>query len=229
MAILEDTTSLEIYLAPAEFLNSDHPSIIEFARKHSRHGASDIENAISLYEAARDEIIYTPYWNFNDMETFRASNCLVTGKGMCQSKAAFLAASARAVGIPARIGFADVTNHMSSQKFLDLLGTNIFYWHAYTDLYLNGKWVKATPAFDSELCKSFNVAPLEFNGQDDSLFQALNSDNKKFMEYVGDHGTFPDLPVAQILSELRLHYPNYFKKAEDQLGTPLKEEVDAEK
>ena len=201
-----DTTSFEDYLTPAEFVDSNHPAIVEFTKTNSHADATQKDNAISLYLATRDQVTYTPYWDFNDKETFRASNCLKTGKGMCQSKAALLAAVCRAANIPSRIGFADVINHLSSQKFLDLLGSNVFRWHAYTDLYIDGKWVKATPSFDAELCKAFNVAPLEFNGNEDSLFQPMNENNQQFMEYIADHGTFADLPHAKIIDQFKIHY-----------------------
>lgn len=216
------------YLNPAEFVDADNPAVLDFTLEFSRPGASEIDNAISLYGAVRDQFAYTPYWDFNDPETFRASNCLKTRKGMCQSKAALLAASARALNIPARIGFADVINHMSSKKFLDILGTNIFYWHAYTDLYLAGKWVKATPAFDADLCHAFNVNPLDFDGLNDSLFQPMNADHHKFMEYVGDHGTFADVPVKQIQQDFIAKYPAYFCATPEHAGKSLIDEVESE-
>ena len=42
------------------------------------------------------------------------SATLARGYGFCVNKAVLLAALARAVGIPARLGFADVRNHLSS-------------------------------------------------------------------------------------------------------------------
>ena len=219
---------IEEYLSPAKFIDSDHPLIIEFTKKHTSKNASDIENAVALYKAVRDDIAYTPYWDFNDPETFRASNCLKTTKGMCQSKAAFLAATARVANIPSRIGFADVVNHLSSQKFLDLLGTNVFRWHAYTDLFLDGKWVKSTPSFDTELCKAFNVPPLEFNGVDDSLFQSMNSDDQKFMEYIADHGTYADIPHAQIIGEFKIHYAGAMNANKDLLNSSLQDDIKSE-
>ena len=229
MANTSGNTPTEIYLAPADFINSDHPLIIDFVEQHTSDRATDLDNAISLYQATRDEIAYTPYWDFNDPETFRASNCPKTGKGMCQSKAAFLTAGARAAGIPARIGFADVINHMSSQKFLDLLGSNVFRWHAYTDLYLNGKWVKATPAFDAELCKAFNVPPLEFDGLGDSLFQPNNSDDQKFMEYIKDRGTYADLPHSEIIEDFKIHYAGAMTDNEELLEGSLQDDLEREK
>lgn len=229
MAINQPDTSLDSYLAPAEYVDSDHPLIVEFAKHHSQKTATDIDNAMTLYLAVRDEVAYTPYWDFEDAETFRASTCLKTGKGMCQSKAGLLAAAARINGIPARVGFADVINHMSSKKFSDILGTNVFRWHAYADLFLDGKWVKATPAFDAELCTAFNVPPLEFNGYEDSLFQPMNDDKQKFMEYVGEHGTFADIPRDTILADFKEHYQSYFTADPDLLRGSIQDDLIDEK
>lgn len=73
------------------------------------------------------------------------------------------AACGIAAGIPARLGFADVKNHLATPRLTDLNGGDVFHWHAYTDLHLEGRWVKATPAFDLALCERFGVLPLEFD------------------------------------------------------------------
>jgi len=59
--------------------------------------------------------------------------------------------------------------------------------------------VKATPAFNRELCEKHSVVPLEFNGREDSLFQAYNLENKKFMEYMEFLGVYADIPVPIIV------------------------------
>ena len=100
-----------------------------------------------------------------------ASDILAAGRGYCVSKAALLAAVARAAGVPARVGYADVRNHMTSPRLYESLGTDIFHWHSYADLYVDGRWVKATPAFNASLCDRLGVHVLEFDGRSDSLFQ----------------------------------------------------------
>ena len=55
----------------------------------------------------------------------------------------------------------------------------------------------ATPAFNRELCLKHKVAPLEFNGREDSIFQPYNLEKKKFMEYVTYHGSFADIPCGE--------------------------------
>lgn len=194
------------YLAPTPIIDSEHQTIINFAAATTRGNRDPIERAVNLYYAVRDRIWYTPYYPFYLPEHYRASNVLKSGQGYCVCKASLLCALGRASGIPSRVGFADVRNHLATKQLLDFLGTDLFVYHGYTEFYLDGKWVKATPAFNQELCKRHGVAPLEFNGHDDSLFQSYNLDRKQFMEYVADHGTFADIPVGVIVAAWKEAY-----------------------
>jgi hypothetical protein len=102
--------------------------------------------------------------------------------------------------IPSRVGFATVRNHLATRELLDYIGSDLFVYHGYTEFFLENKWVKATPAFNKELCHRHRVSPLEFNGREDSVFQAYNQDDRKFMEYVAEHGTYADIPVDTIVA-----------------------------
>jgi hypothetical protein len=86
------------------------------------------------------------------------------------------------------------------------MGTDLFVYHGYTDLWIDGKWVKATPAFNAELCRLHKVPPLEFDGTRDSIFHEYNAEKKKFMEYTAFHGVFHDVPLDEILAEWRNVY-----------------------
>ena len=197
----------ETFLKPAEYLDSGAPNIVAFARQAREGATDDIAKVVRLYYAVRDGIVYTPYCDFNSMETFRASACLARGSGFCVAKAALLAAAARASGIPARVGFADVRNHLTTPRLRRLMGTDLFVYHGYTELYLDGKWVKATPAFDRGLCEKFGVRPLEFDGRLDSLFHPYDVAGRRHMEYVRDRGSAVDVPVAEILEVFNRYYP----------------------
>jgi transglutaminase-like putative cysteine protease len=118
-----------------------------------------------------------------------------------------LAACARAIGIPARVGYADVRNHMTSPRLYELTKSDVFLWHSYTDLKLGGAWVKATPAFDAELCRRAGLAPLDFDGLSDSLFQPYDRAGKRRMEYLKDRGTYIDVPFETLLKDFRASYP----------------------
>ena len=213
------------YLEPGEYVDSNAPSIAAFAREACGDAADDIAKAVRLYYAVRDGIVYTPYCDFKSPETFRASACLARGSGFCVAKAALLAAAARASGIPARVGFADVRNHLSSPRLRRLMGTDVFYYHGYTELSLGGKWVKATPAFDRGLCEKFGVRPLEFDGREDSLFHPHDASGRRHMEYVSDRGPAADVPVAEILETFNRCYPQLTANAPAAAATQFRREA----
>jgi len=194
------------FLAPARYIDSAHPLVVEFTGKHSP-GGDPRERAVALYYAVREGIRYNPFLDFSKEETFLASHCLVAGEGFCIGKAALLAASARAAGIPARVGFADVKNHLTTPALMERMGSDLFIYHGYTELWLEGRWVKATPAFNVELCLRFKVKPLEFDGRADSIFHPFDEDDRRHMEYLRDRGSHSDVPVAEIIRAFREAYP----------------------
>ena len=194
------------YLSPTPIIDSDHRTIIEHALKTISGTKDPVEQAVKLYYAVRDGIWYTPYYPFYLAEHYRASNVLKSGRGYCVCKASMLCALGRASGSPSRIGFANVRNHLATKELIEFMGSDLFVYHGFTEFYLEGKWVKATPAFNSTLCKKHRVAPLEFDGRKDSLFQPYNLEKKHFMEYVADHGTFADIPVDTIVASWKEAY-----------------------
>ncbi len=197
------------YLQPARYIDSDHPAVAAFSRQHAR-GASPLEKAVSLYYAVRDEIRYNPFLDVADRDTYQASAVLAAGEGFCIGKAALLAGAARAADIPARVGFADVKNHLSTPRLAETMGTDLFAYHGYVELHLEGKWVKATPAFNLALCRRFRVKPLEFDGRTDSIFHPYDEDERLHMEYVRERGTFADVPTEEIQRTFRELYPKFY-------------------
>jgi len=197
------------YLQPGNFVDSEHPAVRAFAAEHAR-GADQREKAVALYYAVRDRIRYHPFQNFAADDAYRASTCLERSVGWCVSKAALLAAGARASGIPARVGFADVKNHLTTPELTAKMGTDLFVYHGYTELFLDGRWVKATPAFNLSLCKRFRVKPLEFDGREDSIFHPFDEDERRHMEYVRWRGEFADVPAEDIKRVFGETYPRVF-------------------
>jgi transglutaminase-like putative cysteine protease len=197
------------YLEPGRYIDSAHPAVIGFSAKHAA-GATPRERAVSLYYAVRDEVRYNPFLDVSNPETFRASSVLELGEGFCVGKAALLAAVARAAGLPARVGFADVKNHLTTPRLAETMGTDLFVYHGYAELHLEGKWVKATPAFNLALCRRFRVKPLEFDGREDSVFHAFDEDERLHMEYVRSRGSFADVPTADIQATFREMYPKFY-------------------
>lgn len=202
------------YLSPGQYVDSAHPLVAAFSKKHTK-GNGERERAVSLYYAVRDEVRYNPFLDFSDAEVFRASAVLEAGEGFCVGKASLLAACARAAGIEARLGFADVKNHLTTPRLAETMGSDLFIYHGYTDLRIDGRWVKATPAFNLALCTRFRVKPLEFDGRADSIFHPFDQDDRRHMEYLRDRGVYADVPVDEIQREFRAAYPKFYSLGAD--------------
>lgn len=194
-------------LAPAYFIDSDAPEILALVARHCAGSDSPVAKARALFRAVRDGWRYDPYSVVTDREQYRASAIAEKDRGFCVPKAILLTAVARAAGIPARVGFADVKNHLASPKLRELMQTDLFVFHGYTEMFLEGQWLKATPAFNAALCERFGVAPLEFDGKSDALLHAFDGSGQQYMEYVHDRGTFADFPFEDMLAAFREHYP----------------------
>ncbi len=197
------------FLRTTATIDFDQATVKDFIAENSSANSSKQEQAISLYYAVRDRIRYDPYTFSSDLKDYSASHTLLSGRGWCVPKAILYAACCRACGIPARLGYADVRNHMSTENLRRLMGTDIFYWHGYTEVHLNGIWVKATPAFNIELCERFRLQPLEFDGLKDSIYHPFDLDGQKHMEYLNYHGEFADLPFDRMISDFARFYPNF--------------------
>jgi len=198
---------IDNYLLPGKVIDSNDKTVIDYTMAIiGKENLSNTEKAIKLYYYIRDDIRYDPYLPFDKEEYFRSSNVIKTKKGFCIHKAGLLCAALRVVGIPARVGFAKVKNHIATKQLLEHLGSNIVTPHGYTEIWLNEKWVKATPAFNKELCKYFKVEPLDFDGYNDSIMQSFNSEKKEFMEYLSYYGEFSDIDVNFVVSAMEETY-----------------------
>lgn len=200
--------SCEQCLAPTAMVDSDHPEVRAFAQRHAQ-GATDRERAVALYYAVRDGFRYDPYRIELTPHGMRASTVLAQGYGWCVPKAVLLAAACRAAGIPARLGFADVRNHLSTERMRETMKTDVFTWHGYTDIWLEGAWRKATPAFNVELCERFGLLPLEFDGRTDSIYHPFDRSGQRHMEYLQQRGTFVEVPLERILADFIEQYPGW--------------------
>jgi len=202
-------SGFDAFLCSTATIDFESEGVKAFVARNRPANSSTPAQAIALYYAVRDQIRYDPYTFSPDPGDYAASHTLKTGLGWCVTKAILYAACCRAVGIPARLGYADVRNHMSTENLRRLMGTDIFYWHGYTDVYLNEKWVKATPAFNIELCEKFRLKPLEFDGLEDSIYHPFDLDGRKHMEYLNYHGEFADLPFNHMINDFARFYPNF--------------------
>ncbi len=197
---------MQKYLRPTSIIDSDNKVVSSFAHEVAGSRRDAVEKAVQLYLAVRDGIRYDPYTPFYRPEHYRAGYVLARGKSFCIPKASLLCALGRACGIPSRVGFATVRNHLATKQLLESLGTDLFVYHGFVEFHLGGKWVRATPTFNRELCERHRVPPLEFNGVEDSMFHAYNLDNQKYMEYLEYLGSYPDIPLPLILREWKKAY-----------------------
>ena len=197
------------HLAATAFIDAGHPRVRAFAERAVGAAATDRERVARLFEAVRDEVRYDPYRFSRAPRDYVASNVISRGVAYCIPKAVVLTAGARALAIPARLGFSDVKNHLQSPKLAERMGTDIFVFHGYSELYVNGAWRKATPAFNAELCERFGVAPLTFDGSADALLHPSAGDGSAYMEYIRDRGVYADLPLELILEVFEAAYPGF--------------------
>ncbi len=197
------------YLRATAFIDSDHPQVQRFAATHAAAG-SDTARAVALYYAVRDGFRYDPYRIDLSVAGLCASRVLEQGYGWCVSKAVLLAAVCRAQGIPARLGYADVRNHLSTERLRQTLKTDVFFFHGYTDIWLDGEWRKATPAFNIELCDKFGLHPLEFDGRSDSIYHPFDKSGERHMEYLNFRGAYADVPLREMQTTFEREYPGVF-------------------
>ena len=213
---LELDPGFQTFLQSDVFYNQNNPELTSWLDKVN--GDTQKEKAISIYYLVRDGVRYDPYTFLEGVTSLGSDFCLANGAGYCIPKAALQVAMSRALGIPARLGLADVKNHLSSSKLDELLQSDVFTMHGYVEQHIDGRWVKSTPAFNKELCDMANILPLEFDGINDSIFHPYTPDGSKHMEYLTDHGTFIDMPVNFIKENLNKHYPHLSLVFEKGLG-----------
>jgi len=198
------------FLEPGPVVDSSCAEVVELAERVTADCGNDCERAVRLYYEVRDAIRYDPYSAELTVEGLGPRRTLELGRGWCVSKAILLAACCRATGIPARLGFADVRNHLSTAKMRERMKTDVFYWHGYTSIYLEGKWVKATPAFNVELCEKFGLRPLEFDGREDSIYHPFDLVGNRHMEYIAYRGEFAEPPIEAMIETFRRQYASTY-------------------
>ena len=200
---------LDACLAPGRFTDSDHPDVVAFAEAVTAGVAGSRQQAVQLFLAVRDGIRYDPYAVSRDPDDFRASRVVHTDRAWCVPKAVLLTAACRAAGIPARLGFADVRNHLNSEKLRATMGTDLFVFHGFSELWLGGRWVKVSSAFNRELCERFGTRVLDFDGEHDALMHPYDRAGHRHMEYVRERGSYLDLPLEEMWAVFRDVYPGY--------------------
>ena len=211
------TSDASDFLAPTHFVDSDSREVGNFVARVLT-GAGDVSpttKAIRLFDAVRDDIRYNPFDIGTIADDYRASRIAAKPTNYCVPKAILLTAALRAAGIPAAVGFADVRNHLNSPKLAELMDTDLFIYHGYVAVWLEGRQFKVTPAFNTEMCERFGVKQLIFDGKSDALFHEFDRNSQRHMEYVNDRGWFLDPPIGQLLEDFRTTYPKLWQSSID--------------
>ncbi|MCB1176397.1 MAG: transglutaminase domain-containing protein [Leptospiraceae bacterium] len=201
------------------FLDYNNDIVKEFIQENINNNSTEVEKAISLFYAVRDKILYDPYQIILEPESLKASSVIKRKYGYCVEKAAVLTACLRGAGIKAKIGFANVKNHLTTYKLKNLMKSDVFAYHGYTAIFLNNKWIKVTPAFNLSLCKRAKIKPLDFDGDNNSLFHEFDNLGRKHMEYLQDFGTFDDIPFEKIIDIYEEYYPHLNVRKEKSFGS----------
>jgi len=194
-----------------EFLDYGSAEVQDFvARVLPDTARPDRELAVDLYYAVRDGIQYEIYGADLSRDGLRASAVLRRGRGFCIHKSLVYAACTRSLGIPSQLVFVDVRNHLASPRLRQLVGGDVFRYHALTRVHLDGRWIRVTPVFSARLCRLYRMTPLDFDGRADAVFHPFDEDGKSFIELVHDHGEFDDLPYEMVVQGLRTAHAALF-------------------
>lgn len=201
---------MQKFLKPTYFFDFENPAIQKLVAEYQNQAISNRQKAIAIYRKVRDDWRYNPYHISFRKENHQASRIAQKDNGNCVEKSILLIACLRAVNIPARLHLGKVKNHLAVERLIEKFGSNELTPHGMVNLHLNGKWLKASPAFNQSLCHKFNVEPLEFDGKNSSFLQQFNNQGSLFMEYTDDYGYFADVPLAFMVKNLKQHYPHIF-------------------
>ncbi len=205
---------LNEFLRPTEFLDFDKKLVKKKAMEITEGCKSNKEKAISLFYFVRDEIKYNMYTYIPQHETnLKASTTLRRKNGFCMSKAVLLSTLARAVNVPASIHMVDIINHKVSKKVVDLMGTNAFLCHGYSELLIDGRWIKLTPVFDQTTAEKAGYLPnAEFDGEHDAMLSKHDTEGNLLVEYIKDRGNYSDVPIEEIKRIFVEGYKNLYSK-----------------
>jgi transglutaminase-like putative cysteine protease len=200
---------IEQFLRPTPYIDCDAEPVASKAMEIVQGISAERDRAIRIFYAARDGIRYSIYGKRSLPEHFCASFILAAGEGYCVQKAILLVALARAASVPARLRFAAIRSHLMSKEMMEKRGSNLFPYHGYTDLYIEGSWVKAAPTFDLVSCMNAGLRPVDFDGRHDALLPSTALDGRPHIEYIEDRGFFEDVPFDTLMAaSLRHKYVN---------------------
>ncbi len=202
----------DTYLHPTYFIDFD-VSDVEKTAKDIVLGINSADSAgmaIKLFYFVRDKIPYRVLWGLPTRKYLKASATLTRGYGFCIPKAVLLVALARANGLPSRLHFADIINHLASANLQKAMGSKLFVFHGYAEIFFDSAWHKVNPAFDLALSDDKGYFPVDFDGTHDAVFQKTDKLGNPHFEYLRDRGTYADVPYKEIVDAWIDAYGNAF-------------------
>ncbi len=211
-------------LRATEFLDCDSQTVADYTDRVIGSETDPVKQAVKLFYAVRDRIRYDVYGVDMSRQGMKASTIIKNKVGFCIHKSIVFATAARYLGIPSRLTFSDVRNHISTPALKELVGGDVFNYHAYAEIYLHERWVKATPVFNLMLCYLFKMDPLEFDGVNDATLQPYDKNGDRCLEFINDHGHYNDLPYQQCITALKQHHPRLFMNGKKTASGNLEQE-----
>ena len=208
---------MEKYLRETFFFDYSQEAIQSLVEEFE--GLSEKEKVAGLFLKVREGWRYNPYVIFTKKENYKASFLVRREEGHCIDKSTLFIAGLRALRIPARLRLAKVLNHIATERLTDKLGTKYIAPHGIVEVFVEGKWTKASTAFNKTLCDKYDVDPLVFDGTEDAIFQPYTRKEEKYMEYVEDYGAFEDVPLDFIVNSFKSNYPQLAHKLKDEKVT----------
>ncbi|MFI2618626.1 transglutaminase domain-containing protein [Streptomyces sp. NPDC018584] len=113
MQLIQENPDLSAYLASDEAIDHQHPLVRETAARLAEKAADSYVYAQAAYEYVRDAIAHSA--DSGDLRvTWRASDVLAQGTGICHAKAHALAALLRAEDIPTALCYQRLTHDAGS-------------------------------------------------------------------------------------------------------------------
>ena len=152
-----------LFLSPAEYIDCDHPASAPRPRRSPARIADPAEQArAALSRPCATASATTPMSTTPTGRPTAPRACWRKPPAYCVGKAALYVALCRAFGIPARIGLADVKNHLATPRLLEAVGTDLFAYHGYVEIMPAGAGSRRRRRSTSRLCQKLGVPPLDF-------------------------------------------------------------------
>ncbi|MFI9803878.1 transglutaminase domain-containing protein [Streptomyces sp. NPDC052301] len=133
MELIQNTADLSAYLAADEVIDHHRPVVREVAARLAERAGDSYEYARAAYEFVRDTIRHSR--DSGDLRvTWRASDVLRLGTGICYAKAHALAALLRAEDIPTALCYQRLTDDAGGHAVHGLIAVRF-----------NGAWHRQDP------------------------------------------------------------------------------------